>query len=128
MRFDRSAEGATAADLVNELSEKELARIIGEYGEEKRAKPVAAAIVRERQKGMIGSNSQLGQIVKRVVHPPHQNKSLARIFQALLRNAGGGAAAFSRRVKKGRPNWRDFISFVGRSHSQKHISRIVPKL
>lgn len=83
MRFDHLSDSRTAADLVNELGEKELARIIKEFGEERRANPVAAAIVRERQKGMIGSNSQLAQIVKKVVRPPHQNKSLARVFQAL---------------------------------------------
>lgn len=83
MRFDKSAGVATAADLVNGLNEKELAQVIREYGEERKARSIAAAIVRERQKGMIGSNSQLAQIVKQVVKPPHQNKSLARVFQAL---------------------------------------------
>lgn len=83
MRFDKNAGNKTAADLVNELNEKVLARVIREYGEELKARQIAAAIVRERQKGMIGSNSQLREIVNRVVKPPHQNKSLARVFQAL---------------------------------------------
>ena len=83
MRFDPSGDILTAADLVNELNEKDLARVIKEYGEERRAGPIAATIVRERQREMIGSNLQLAQLVKQVVHPPHQNKSLARVFQAL---------------------------------------------
>ena len=69
MRFDKTAEIDTAADLVNGLNEKELTRVIKEYGEERNARRIAAAIVRERQKGMIGSNSQLRDIVNRVVKP-----------------------------------------------------------
>ena len=83
MRFDQSAQVPTAADLVNKLNEKGLYEIIRDFGEEKRARQIAAAIVRERQKGMILTSSQLAGIVKSNVNPPHQNKSLARVFQAL---------------------------------------------
>ncbi len=83
MRFDQSADIPTAADLVNKLNEKGLYEIIRDYGEERRAGAVARAIVRERQKGMILTSSQLARIVKTAVRPPHQTKSLARVFQAL---------------------------------------------
>ncbi len=83
MRFDQDSAAATAADLVNKLSERELAKIFWEYGEEKRSKAVAAVIVRERQKEMILTTSQLAKIVKSTINPPHVVKSLARIFQAL---------------------------------------------
>jgi len=83
MRFDQSAQIPTASNLVNELKEKELYEIIRDFGEEKRARPIAAAIVRERQKGMVHTTAQLTHIVKSIVRPPHQNKSLARVFQAL---------------------------------------------
>ncbi len=83
MRFDQSAQMATAADLVNKLNEKGLNEIIRDFGEEKRARQIGAAIVRERQKGMILTSSQLARIVKSIVNPPYQNKSLARVFQAL---------------------------------------------
>lgn len=83
MRFDQSAQIPTAADLVNKLNEKGLYEIIRDFGEEKQARRIAAAIVRERQKGMILTSSQLAGIVKSIVNPPYQNKSLARVFQAL---------------------------------------------
>lgn len=83
MRFDQSAQIPTAADLVNKLNEKGLYEIIRDYGEEKRARSIAAAIVRERQKGMILTSTQLVKVVKSIARPPHQNKSLARVFQAL---------------------------------------------
>ena len=83
MRFDKDSAVSTAADLVNNLSERELTKIFREYGEEKRSKFVAAGIVRERQEKMILTTSQLAKIVKSIIHPPHQIKSLARIFQAL---------------------------------------------
>jgi len=83
MRFDRDSEVSTAADLVNNLSERELTQIFREYGEERRSKYVAAGIVRERQEKMILTTSQLAKIVKSIIHPPYQIKSLARIFQAL---------------------------------------------
>ena len=83
MRFDKDSAVSTAADLVNNLSERELTQIFREYGEERRSKFVAAGIVRERQEKMILTTSQLADIVRSEIHPPHQVKSLARIFQAL---------------------------------------------
>jgi len=82
MRFDQSAQIPTAADLVNKLNEKGLVEIIRDYGEDRQARRIAAGIVRERQKGMILTSSQLADIVRSIVRPPHQNKSLARVFQA----------------------------------------------
>ncbi|GIW71103.1 MAG: hypothetical protein KatS3mg102_0645 [Planctomycetota bacterium] len=50
MRMDPSAPGPTAAELVNRLPERELAELIRRYGEERRARRVAAAIARARQR------------------------------------------------------------------------------
>jgi len=82
MRFDPSSI-KTAANLVNSLDERALAEIFKNYGEEKLAKRIAREIVRERQKEMIRTTRQLSDIVTGVVNPPYQNKSLARVFQAL---------------------------------------------
>jgi 16S rRNA (cytosine1402-N4)-methyltransferase len=82
MRFDRDAV-TTAADLVNTLDEEELKRIIREFGEERGAVRIARAIVTERQKGSIRTTHQLAAIIDRIVGPPHQTKSLARVFQSL---------------------------------------------
>ena len=84
MRMDRS-QRQTAADLVNELPEEELARLIYRYGEERFARRIAAAIVRAREKGRITRSSQLGEIVtsaaKTRSHPAIHPAT--RTFQAL---------------------------------------------
>ncbi|MBU0983329.1 MAG: 16S rRNA (cytosine(1402)-N(4))-methyltransferase RsmH [candidate division Zixibacteria bacterium] len=82
MRFDRHS-GESAGELVNSLGEKQLERILREFGEERQAARIARAIVRERQTQMIATTAQLRDIVLAVVRPPHENKSLARVFQAL---------------------------------------------
>ncbi|MFZ1684456.1 MAG: 16S rRNA (cytosine(1402)-N(4))-methyltransferase RsmH [Candidatus Zixiibacteriota bacterium] len=73
----------TAAELLYEIDERKLAEILSRYGEEQRARNLAQAIVRERRKKMIATTSQLSAIIASVVRPPHQTKSLARVFQAL---------------------------------------------
>ncbi|MGD0915102.1 MAG: 16S rRNA (cytosine(1402)-N(4))-methyltransferase RsmH [Thermodesulfobacteriota bacterium] len=66
MRMDqRTAQ--TAADLVNHLSEKELADTLFEYGEERWARRIAKAIVRERDRNPIRTTQALRRIVHRVI-------------------------------------------------------------
>lgn len=62
MRMSQS--GTSAADLVNKLGERELARIIQTYGEEKFARSIARNIVRERAVEPINSTLRLAEIVK----------------------------------------------------------------
>jgi len=83
MRFDTESGGETAADLINRLSDGSLAEIIFKFGEERMAARLARAIVRERQKEMILTTARLSEIVRHTIRPPYQNKSLARVFQAL---------------------------------------------
>lgn len=82
MRFDTET-GATAADLINTLDERELGTLFKTFGEERLASKIARAVVRERQKKMILTTAQLREIVLEVVRPPFQIKSLARVFQAM---------------------------------------------
>ncbi len=83
MRFDKAGGGLTARDIINGWEEEQLGNIFFKYGEERQAKKIASAIVRERQKQMIERTSQLKEIVKSSVYNKFLNKSLARIFQAL---------------------------------------------
>ena len=84
MRMDRS-EGVTAAELVNRLSERELADLIWKYGEEPASRRIARRIVQERAKAPIVTTAQLAELVIRAVrqkgfwriHPA------TRTFQAL---------------------------------------------
>ncbi len=84
MRMDTS-RSQTAADLVNSLSQADLARIIREYGEEHRAGTIAKAIVRARARGSITSTVQLAKIISGVF-PPYPLRRIhpaTRTFQAL---------------------------------------------
>jgi 16S rRNA (cytosine1402-N4)-methyltransferase len=69
MRLDPSSP-VSAADLVNTLPERELARIIFEYGEDPAARRIAAAIVRARAAGPLRTTTQLAAAVHGVVGKP----------------------------------------------------------
>lgn len=87
-----SQEGTTAADLVNNLSEQELSKIIFTYGEEKFAKRIAAAIVRERKNGKIETTLQLADIVKNAIPAATRREGgnpARRTFQALRIEVNG---------------------------------------
>jgi 16S rRNA (cytosine1402-N4)-methyltransferase len=80
MRFDQQ-QAVTAADLVNTLPEKELADILFNYGEERRAYQVARAIVQARP---LETTQQLAQVVARSTHSGREGMHPAtRTFQAL---------------------------------------------
>jgi 16S rRNA (cytosine1402-N4)-methyltransferase len=87
MRMDRRS-GATAADLVNRLSERELADLIYRYGEERYSRRIARAIVEARAHRPIATTAELAELavgaypavarrMRRGVHPA------TRTFQAL---------------------------------------------
>ncbi len=82
MRMDR--EGESAMDLVNTADETELARVLFEYGEERRSRRVAAAIVRARDRAPITTTDELARIVASALGArrggPHPAR---RTFQAL---------------------------------------------
>jgi 16S rRNA (cytosine1402-N4)-methyltransferase len=85
MRMD-AGSGATAADLVNELPEEELTRIIREYGEERWAKRIAAFIVRARDEAPIETTFRLVDVIKGAVPRGAWEERLhpaTRTFQAL---------------------------------------------
>jgi 16S rRNA (cytosine1402-N4)-methyltransferase len=66
MRMDRSQK-LTAKEVVNELSERELARIIFRYGEEKFARKIASEIVKRRKRKPIETTTELASIVEEVI-------------------------------------------------------------
>jgi 16S rRNA (cytosine1402-N4)-methyltransferase len=84
MRMDRSQD-LTAADLVNGLSERELADIIYEYGEERASRRIARLIVAERSKAAITTAAQLADLVVKAVHQKGHWRihPATRTFQAL---------------------------------------------
>ncbi len=66
MRMD-DRNPMTAADIVNEYSLQELARIIREYGEDKFAQNIAKHICAEREKTPIDTTTQLAEIIKQAI-------------------------------------------------------------
>jgi 16S rRNA (cytosine1402-N4)-methyltransferase len=88
MRMGRA--GPSAADLVNNLPEAELADILFRYGEEKRARAIARAILRRRAKAPITRTSELAAVVHGVTGPKRRDAKrrgaidpATRSFQAL---------------------------------------------
>ncbi len=83
MRLDQSQE-LSAAELVNNASEQELADIFWRYGEETRSRQVAWRIVRERSRGPITQTAQLARVVSAgVPYKPGMIHPATRVFQAL---------------------------------------------
>jgi 16S rRNA (cytosine1402-N4)-methyltransferase len=84
MRMDQS-QGPTAAGLLDQVGEEELANLIFEFGEERYSRRIARAIVDARRRGSITTTGQLAQIVRRAVpRRGHQRIDPAtRTFQAI---------------------------------------------
>ena len=84
MRMD-SSQKTSAADLLKQLSDAELASIIKNYGEERYSKRVVRAIRREQAERPITTTGQLSRIVAKVVSSPRHSRihPATRTFQAL---------------------------------------------
>ena len=102
MRMDQTA-GRTAADIVNNWESRELAKMFFRFGEERRARDIARAIVREREKTPIVTTSHLASVVASVpgmakvrkIHPA------TRTFQALRIGVNQELEALEEAIPKG---------------------------
>jgi 16S rRNA (cytosine1402-N4)-methyltransferase len=85
MRMDQS-RGTTAAEVLNTYSVEELARILREYGEERFARRIASAVVRERGRAPFTTSARLVDIVRASVPAATRQRGgnpAKRTFQAL---------------------------------------------
>lgn len=82
MRMDGSGS-LTAADLVNEYPEERLAEIFAALGEEKHARRIARAIVRERERAPLERTLELAKLVEATVPGRGRRHPATRVFQAL---------------------------------------------
>lgn len=82
MRMD-VRQRKTAADVVNNYQEAELADILWKYGEERHSRRIAKEVIRRRKARRVERTGELAEIVQAIVGPRFGQKSLARIFQAL---------------------------------------------
>jgi 16S rRNA (cytosine1402-N4)-methyltransferase len=85
MRMDPTT-GPTAADLLQQLPESEIARIIFEYGEERHSRRIARRIVERREQGnAVTTTTELAELVRAAAggHKRNQIHPATRTFQAL---------------------------------------------
>ncbi len=85
MRMDQST-GPTAADLLSELSERELADVIFRHGEERFARRIARGIATARQRRPLTTTGELVSAIRQSVPPAYRHGRIhcaTRTFQAL---------------------------------------------
>ncbi|RYE88028.1 MAG: 16S rRNA (cytosine(1402)-N(4))-methyltransferase RsmH, partial [Hyphomicrobiales bacterium] len=79
-----SGEGDSAADLVNTLEEAELANLLFAYGEERKSRRIAHAVVAARGIEPITTTTQLARLIEKTIgRKPGDNHPATRSFQAL---------------------------------------------
>jgi 16S rRNA (cytosine1402-N4)-methyltransferase len=109
MRMDQS-QGATAAQMLDEVDEVDLANVIFRYGEERFSRRIARAIVGARDNGPIATTGRLAEIVRRAIPRKGYQRidPATRTFQALriwvnreLEGLDAFLVAASRRLRAG---------------------------
>ena len=86
MRMDTSSDGPTAADLLRDLPEAEIARILRDLGDERFAKRIARRVVQQRESAPLTRSGELVVLLERAI--PAASKASGghpakRTFQAL---------------------------------------------
>lgn len=82
MRMNRDAR-RSAATVIAEASEAELADMFHLYGELRQARKLASAIVKARAQGAITTVPRLLEVISPLISPRQEKKELAQVFQAL---------------------------------------------
>lgn len=105
MRMDTS-QPLKAMDLLNRLSERELASLFKEFGEEPLAEKIASAVVERRKKRPIKTTRELVEIVESVVRKRGRIHPATKIFMALR-------IAVNRELEELRSSLPSAISLLG---------------
>lgn len=82
MRMNKRA-GMTAADVLNNYTEEQLADIFYLYGELKTARRLASVVVKARQESAIETTGQLLQLTEKIFAREREKKEVTKLFQAL---------------------------------------------
>jgi 16S rRNA (cytosine1402-N4)-methyltransferase len=82
MRMNKRAS-MTAADILNNYDEEQLANIFHIYGELKNARKIAATIVKTRNEKVIMTTNDLIQVTEKLLQREREKKETAKLFQAL---------------------------------------------
>ncbi|GAB1426946.1 16S rRNA (cytosine(1402)-N(4))-methyltransferase RsmH [Aminivibrio sp.] len=106
MRMDPGG-GLSAADIVNEFSEKEMTEIFFTYGEERFSRQIARGLVRIREKdGPFSTTTSLVEAIRKILPAPVQRKMgghpARRVFQALRIRVNEELSALTGGLRKAR--------------------------
>ena len=82
MRMNKRA-GQTAADILNDYAEEQLADVLYLYGELKNARRLAKAIVAYRSRQHIETTAHLAEATEQLMRTEREKKDMARLYQAL---------------------------------------------
>ena len=118
MRMDRS-ESLTAYVVVNQWPQEELRRILWQYGEERYAPQISAAIVRSRSVRPIETTLALVEVIKGAMPAQalrEKQHPAKRSFQAIRIAVNDELGAVDRML---RAAVRDLVSFLGGPHCEK---------
>lgn len=82
MRMNKRA-GQTAADVLNNYTEEQLADVFYLYGEMKNARRIAKAVYDYRRDKSIQTTADLGEVIEPLMRSEREKKDMARLYQAL---------------------------------------------
>jgi 16S rRNA (cytosine1402-N4)-methyltransferase len=82
MRMDPS-KGVSAADWLAQTSEREMARVFWEFGEERHARRIARSIVKARQQQCLETTTQLAELIEMTIGNKEKKHPATRCFQAV---------------------------------------------
>jgi 16S rRNA (cytosine1402-N4)-methyltransferase len=100
MRMAQSTAGEpSAADLLNEMDEAELANVFYRYGEEKRSRKLARIVLEMREREPFATSDHLLDAIRRTLGPRAEAADKARIFQALRIAVNGEIQALERALE-----------------------------
>jgi 16S rRNA (cytosine1402-N4)-methyltransferase len=95
-----TAAEPSAADLLNEMDEAELANIFFRYGEEKRSRKLARIVLEMREREPFATSDHLLDAIRRTLGPRAEAADKARIFQALRIAVNGEIQALERALER----------------------------
>jgi 16S rRNA (cytosine1402-N4)-methyltransferase len=114
MRMDPTSGGPTAADILETYGVDDLTRILREYGEERFARRIAAAVVAHRAREPFTTSARLVDLVRDVIPAPARRTGgnpAKRTFQALRIEVNGELAALAGAL----PAALDMLAVSGRA-------------
>ncbi len=82
MRMDPT-QGVSAAEWLNDATEREISRVIWEFGEERQARRIARSIVMARQREQLQRTSQLAELIEKTIGNRERKHPATRCFQAI---------------------------------------------